>query len=44
VEGALQAGREAELGDVVDAAADLLRTYRRNPLLVFDGVSRPQEN
>lgn len=41
VESALLAGRGAELGEVVDAAAELLRSYRRNPLLVFEGLPSP---
>lgn len=41
VESALQRGRGGELGDVVDAATELLRGYRRNPLLVFEGLPSP---
>ncbi|HKI02106.1 MAG TPA: hypothetical protein VKK31_09005 [Thermoanaerobaculia bacterium] len=36
VEAALVSGRRAEMDDVVASAADLLRRYRRNPLLVFE--------
>ena len=40
VESALLRGRRAELGDVVASAVKTLRCYRRNPLLVFEGMTR----
>jgi tetratricopeptide (TPR) repeat protein len=40
VESALLRGRRAELGDVVASAVKTLRRYRRNPLLVFEGMTR----
>lgn len=40
VESALLRGRRAELGDVVASAVTTLRRYRRNPLLVFEGMTR----
>jgi hypothetical protein len=40
VESALLRGRYAELGTVIASATARLRQYRRNPLLVFEGLSR----
>lgn len=40
VESALVRGRRAELGSVIASAAKSLRQHRRNPLLVFEGLSR----
>ena len=39
VESALLAGRYAELGSVIASATAQLRQYRRNPLLVFEGLT-----
>jgi len=39
VESALLRGRRAELDDVIAAATKRLRRYRRNPLLVFEGMT-----
>lgn len=40
VESALVRGRRAELGSVITSAAASLRQYRRNPLLVFEALTR----
>jgi tetratricopeptide (TPR) repeat protein len=40
VESALLRGRRAELGSVIASAAGTLRQYRRNPLLVFEALTR----
>ena len=40
VESALLRGRYAELGSVIASATARLRQYRRNPLLVFEGVTQ----
>jgi tetratricopeptide (TPR) repeat protein len=40
VESALLRGRRAELGSVIASATARLRQYRRNPLLVFEGLTR----
>ena len=38
VEAALLGGKRAEMEDVIASAAEMLRRYRRNPLLVFEGL------
>lgn len=43
VEMALAQGRRAEMADVIAEAADLLRRFRRNPLLAFEGLPRPKD-
>lgn len=43
VESALLRGRRAELDGVITAAAERLRSYRRNPLLVFEGMTRSSD-
>jgi hypothetical protein len=40
VESALLSGRHAELGSVIASATARLRHFRRNPLLVFEGLTR----
>jgi tetratricopeptide (TPR) repeat protein len=40
VEAALLGGKRAEMEDVVASSAEMLRRYRRNPLLVFEGLPR----
>ncbi|HEV7505833.1 MAG TPA: hypothetical protein VGS07_13065 [Thermoanaerobaculia bacterium] len=40
VESALLRGRRAELGSVIASATASLRQYRRNPLLVFEALTR----
>jgi len=37
---ALRLGKRAEMEDVVASSAEMLRRYRRNPLLVFEGLPR----
>ncbi len=43
VEMALAQGRRAELEDFLAAAVEMLRRFRRNPLLAFDGLPRVSE-
>ena len=43
VEMVLAQGRRAELEDFLAAAVEMLRRFRRNPLLAFDGLPRVSE-
>ncbi len=43
VESALLRGRRAELESVITAATERLRSYRRNPLLVFEAMTQTSQ-
>jgi hypothetical protein len=43
VEVALARGRRGDLEDRLAAAVEMLRRFRRNPLLAFDGLPRTSE-